>query len=430
MTKKSQLVPVTYELRQPVHAAVAPIAALLLAVAILHMGNGLQNTLIPVRAGLESFSSTQIAAMGSAYFFGFLLGAYYGARLVRSVGHIRTFTAMVAIASAVVLCHALWITAASWFVMRAVSGFCFAVLYMVIESWLNEKSTSSNRGFVFALYAVANFGMIGVGQLLLTVGSLQTATLFLVSSIIISVAAVPVALTKAVPPAPIESVRIRVKELYRISPVGALGCFAVGVSGGAFWSLAPVFCQSVTGNTTIVALFMSLTIFAGAVGQWPLGFISDRIDRRYVISVAAIGVGMASLGLAIGRPVDGRTLLILGAIYGFFAFPLYTLCVAHVNDFVGGEKFVEASGGLLFVWGVGAILGPLLGAGATLLVGNSGVFYATALSSLLLAGYAAYRLTQRPSPPVEDRGAFADAVRASQTVAPIDVIEHSESGGQ
>ncbi len=422
-----QIVPSTRDSHRAVHAALAPVAALLLAVAILHMGNGLQNTLIPVRAGLESFSSTQIAAIGSAYFLGFFGGAYFGAHLVRSVGHIRTFTAMVAIASAIVLCHALIVTPFSWFVMRAVSGFCFAVLYMVIESWLNEKATRDNRGVIFALYAVANFGMFGVGQLLLVVGAPQAATLFLISSIIISIAAVPVALTKAVPPAPIETVRIHIRELYRISPVGFLGCLSVGATSGAFWSLAPLYCQEVTGDTTIVAFFMSLTIFAGALGQWPLGFISDRVDRRYVIILAAIGVGVASLALAIGRPVEAHVLLALGALFGIFAFPLYTLCIAHVNDFVAGEKFVEASGGLLFVWGIGAIIGPMLGAAMKFLIGGSGVFFATALCSLALAAYAAYRLTQRSATPAEERGVFVDAVRASNTVAPIDVMEESES---
>lgn len=194
--------------RSKMTAALAPIASLLVAVAILNVGNGLQGTLIPIRADIETFTASQVAALGSAYFLGFVLGASYGPRVVRSVGHIRTFAAMIAIASAVVLGHVLLIGPLLWFLMRTISGFCFAILYMVIESWLNEKSSNANRGFVFALYAVANFGMIGLGQLLLIIGAPQDAALFLVSSVIISIAAVPVALTRAVPPAPIQTFRI------------------------------------------------------------------------------------------------------------------------------------------------------------------------------------------------------------------------------
>lgn len=406
--------------------ALTPIASLLVAVAILHMGNGLQGTLLPIRADFETFSTSQIACLGSAYFLGFLLGAFYGPRVVSSVGHIRTFAAMVAIASAVVLCHALLINPLLWFLMRAISGFCFAILYMVIESWLNEKSTNANRGFVFALYAVANFGMVGLGQLLLILDTPQEVALFLISSIIISIAAVPVALTRADPPQPIQTANVQISELYRISPIGLLGTFASGFASGAFWSLAPVFGQTTTGNTNTVAVFMCLSILAGAVGQWPLGLVSDRVDRRYVIGLTSLAAGATSLALALYRPLSPESLFWLSAVFGFFAFPLYTICVAHANDFVAGEKFVEVASGLLLVWAVGAIIGPMIGSSMTVLFGSGGLFLTTALCYAALSAYTAFRLTQRSAAPIEDRGIFIDAVRAGQTVSAIDAMESAK----
>ena len=278
--------------------AFAPITALLISVAMLLMGNGLQGTLLPVRANLEAFSATDIGVLGSSYFLGFAAGCLYGPRLIRRAGHIRAFTALVALASCVVLVHSLFLTPVLWWGLRAMTGFCFAVLYMIIESWLNEKSTNETRGFVFSLYTIINLTVITIGQLMLGLDRPEDFQLFILASILVSLAAVPIALTRAEAPMAPRSVKIRVWHLYKLSPVGVVGCLAVGLANGSFWALAPVFAQNKGADTWGVAVFMSVAVIAGALGQWPLGRLSDKTDRRKVIIGAACGSATAGRSMA------------------------------------------------------------------------------------------------------------------------------------
>lgn len=410
-------------------ANIAPIGALLIGVALLQLGNGLQGTLVPVRAQVETFSQLQIGLLGSAYFLGFALGCYLGPYLVRSVGHIRTFTAIVALASALVLAHPLIVEPNFWSLIRVISGFCFATLYMVIESWLNERSSNDTRGIVFAGYAVISFGMLGLGQLLLPLGEPADYPLFLISSILVSLAAIPVALTRAAQPAQIAYVHVRIRHLYHISPVGFLGCFAVGAANGALWALAPLFVQLGQADTTGVAVFMAVLILSGALGQWPLGLLSDRFDRRIIIVFAAFMCVASGLALAVFGGTTEPVTLGLVALLGFFAFPLYTLSVAHVNDAVEPEGFVEAASGLLLIWGAGAVAGPFVASGAMALTGRGGLFLTTAAIHTVLIAFTLYRLTQRPQMPPEDRGEFIDAVSMGQTVSAVDTVTGRENPG-
>ncbi len=405
-------------------ANVAPISALLLGVGLLQLGNGLQGTLLPVRAQVEAFTQLELGALGSAYFFGFVAGCYFGPWLVRNSGHIRTFTAMVALASALVLTHPLIVDPVFWLVVRAFSGACFAILYMVIESWLNARSSNVTRGVIFAFYAVISFGMLGMGQLLLAVDSPSGFPLFLYASILVSVAAVPVALSRSPQPEPIENIHIRFRHLYRISPVGMAGSFIVGATGGAIWSLAPIFFGGGAASTQDIAIFMTVMILAGAIGQWPLGLISDRMDRRLVIAAAAFLSIWASLALSLFGTDTGPVALTLTGIFGFLSFPLYMLCVAHMNDSVEHDGFVEAASGLLLIWGAGAVVGPLIASNVIVAVGLGGLFYTTAALHAILLAFTLYRISQREARPAEDRGEFLDAVRVGQTVSTVDPLAH------
>jgi len=411
-------------------ASLAPLSALLLGVALLQLGNGLQGTLLPVRAQIEAFGQIELGALGSAYFLGFLIGCYFGPWLVRSSGHIRTFTAMVALASALVLTHPLVVDPLFWLLIRAATGVCFAVLYMVIESWLNERATNTTRGLAFAVYAVVSFGMLGVGQLLLSVDTPEGYPLFLIASILVSVAAVPVALTRAVQPQPIEYIHIRLGHLYRRSPVGLVGAFIVGAVSGSVWSLAPIFFSGGGASTQDIAVFMTVLVVLGAVGQWPLGLISDRMDRRLVI--AATGLLALGLGVVLGvlGPDTGGVALAVTGAFGFFSFPLYMLCVAHMNDSIEHDGFVEAASGLLFVWGAGAVAGPLIASNAIIQIGLGGLFFTTALLHTFLVGFVIYRITRREARSAEERGDFIDAVRVGQTVSTVDPLLHEEPAEQ
>ncbi|UUX49031.1 MFS transporter [Nisaea acidiphila] len=413
--------------------SIIPLVPLLLSIAILLMGNGLQGTLLPVRAGMEAFGSVEIGILGSAYFLGFMAGCLYGPRVVRVVGHIRTFTGMVAVASTVVLIHALVLEPIIWWSLRAITGFCFAVLYMVVESWLNEKSTNQNRGLVFSVYTIINLTVITVGQLLLMTADPKSFPLFAFASILVSIAAVPVALTRIDQPAPLEVVQLRLLRLFRISPVGVVGCIAVGVANGAFWSLAPVYALNAMGDSAVssVAIFMSIVVIAGAIGQYPLGRLSDRIDRRLVIIGACLGSATAGIGMVLLAAYIPFGVFVFGFMFGLFAFPIYALSVAHLNDFITEPSdYVEAASGLLLVFAIGAIAGPTLASAVIDLVGIQYLFAFTATVHILAAAFCAYRMNVRAPAPVEDHIAFNDAVVLAQTTAAVDPLspEDGETG--
>ena len=243
---------------------IAPIAALLLGVAILLTGNGLQGTLLPLRAQIEAFSMLDIGMMGSAYNLGFALGCLLASFIVRRVGHIRSFTGMICIASSVALTHTLFLKPTIWWLLRAVNGFCFAALYMIIESWLNERSTKENRGTVFSIYTIISLTVLTVGQLMIMLYDPAAFPLFCIIAILISLAAVPVALTTAQAPAPISNVKIRLRRLFNTSQVGFAGCLTVGLANGTFWSFGPIFAKQSGLDISGIAFFMSITAIAGA----------------------------------------------------------------------------------------------------------------------------------------------------------------------
>ena len=405
---------------------IAPVFALLLSVSLLSMGSGLQNTLLPIRASLEVFSSLSIGVMGSAYFFGFAAGCLLGPLLIRRVGHIRTFTAMATIASCVSLAHVIFLEPVVWWVLRIVTGICFAVMYMIIESWLNERSNNGNRGTLFSIYTIVNLTVVTVGQMMLTIDEPTNFMLFSLASILVSLAAVPVALSKSPEPAPIESVSIHIGKLIRLSPVGAMGCFAVGLANGSFWSLAPVFAQGDSGDTQTVATFMSITVIAGAIGQWPLGRLSDKMDRRRVIAVACFGAALAGIALVLLGASTYTLLLPIAFAYGLFAFPLYALSVAHTNDFAAASEYVEVACGLLLVYAAGAVIGPIISSVCMRYTGAGGLFAFTATVHIVMGLFTIYRLQRRATAPAEEHITFADALRIAQTVSPIDPTSQSE----
>jgi len=405
---------------------ITPILALLISVSLLLMGNGLQSTLLPVRASIENFSAIDIGIMGSAYFLGFGAGCIFGPYFVRRVGHIRTFTAMATIASCAVLVHAFVLNAVIWWLLRVATGICFAVLYMVIESWLNEKASNENRGTVFSIYTIINLTVVTVGQMMLTLDEPSNFMLFSFASILVSLAAVPVALSKSSEPAPIQSVKINFRSLFKTSPVGVIGCLAVGLANGAFWGLAPVFAAGDSGDVKTVAIFMSVAVIAGAVGQWPLGSMSDRMDRRRVILLVCVGAACAGILLALLDPSLERILLPTAFAYGLFAFPLYSLCVAHTNDFADESKYVEVACGLLLVYAIGAVAGPIVASIFMSFVGAGGLFLFTALVHICMIVFVVHRLWQRDIAPSEEHISFADAMRVGLTVSSVDPISHDD----
>ncbi|MDT8320914.1 MAG: MFS transporter [Xanthomonadales bacterium] len=400
--------------------ALTPVAPLLLGVAILLTGQGLQGTLLPVRAALEGFSTFSIGLMGGAYFLGFTLGCLRGSVLVRRVGHIRVFAAMTALASASPLLHGLVVEAWLWLLLRLVSGYCFAVLYVVIESWLNEKATNQNRGLVFSAYTLITLTVLAAGQMMLLLYDPREMALFAIASAIVSIAALPVVLFVVSSPAQPETrVKLDIRRLWKISRVGLLGCLAAGLANGSFWALAPVFVAGYHVDISLAAWFMTAAVLGGALGQWPLGRFSDRVDRRWVIVFSAFAGVVVGLAIWLFAGVSIIIMMLLSAAWGAVAFPIYAVSVAHANDHASSDEYVMVSSGLLLMYGVGAIVGPFLAPAAMKFVGPGGLYLFGALVHTVLAMYVVLRIPRQATAPEEEHLPFADSLASTQTASVI-----------
>lgn len=412
----------------------APVAALLISVSILLAGQGLQGTLLPVRASLENFPTLAIGIMGAAYFLGFTLGCLRGGELVRRVGHVRVFLAMTALASVSPLLHGLVLQPIAWGLLRALTGFCFAVLYIVIESWLNESSTNENRGTVFSVYVMITLTVLAAGQMMTLLYDPAGLELFLIASVLVSVGAIPVALSLSPSPAQPTRVELDMRRVYRISPAGSIGCLVVGMANGAFWSLAPVFTAGISSNTSLAAWFMTSAVAGGALAQWPLGFASDTVGRRKVMFGAALfGVGIAATVVLSGNQMSFWTVNLLGAGWGAVAFPLYAIAVAHANDYAEPDEYVMVSSGLLLMYGVGAIVGPFVASILMSYTGAVGLFGFAAIAHSGLSVFVVHRMLQRSSKPDEQHIAFGDALATAHTASCVyeeEFQHHAEAESQ
>ncbi len=400
--------------------ALTPVATLLIGVAILMTGSGLQGTLLPVRASIEEFTTIAIGVMGAAYFLGFTLGCLKGGELVRNVGHVRVFLAMTALGSASPLVHGLVMNPVAWSLLRFLTGFCFAVLFVVIESWLNDRSSNEHRGIVFSTYVMITLTVLSAGQMMTLLYEPDGLELFVIASVLVSLAAVPVALSKRQSPDQPTDVDVNIRRLLKISPTGTLGCLSDGIVFGAFWSLAPVFTASVSSDTSLAAWFMSSTVMGGALAQWPLGYLSDTFGRRKtLLASAAIGAVPAILLVIFTGDLGFVGINLLGAAWGFFAFPMYSISVAHANDFAKPDDYVMVSSGLLLVYGGGAILGPFAASAIMTLTGATGLFMLAGFIQVALALYVLQRIFRRSSAPSEQHISFGDALATAYTASQV-----------
>jgi len=407
---------------------IAPFVALLFATSILLIGNGLFGTLIPLRAGIEGFSTSTIGILGSIYFVGFLAGCILGPKIVQRAGHIRSFAALAGVASVVPLIHVLEINPFVWALLRVIHGFCFAGLYMVIESWLNERATNDTRGQLFSAYIVVNFSSIMLGQLMLNTASPATFTLFALVSILTSLALVPISLSTTAQPEPIASTEIFLIRLYKISPVGMVGSFVVGVTNAPFWTLGPVFAKDGGLDLLGISIFMTSAILGGALAQWPIGRLSDRMDRRRVILALCLGSALGEIALVAAREAGTPNLLLLaGFLFGIFALSLYSVCVAHTNDHASQESFVSISGGLLLVYAIGAIVGPSAASLGTPHFGMAFIFLFGAGVHILFAAFTLHRIKGRAALTEEEKTDFVAVAFPPTNPMPPELDPRSET---
>lgn len=371
------------------------IGALLLSAAILLAGGGLLSTLVAIRAADEGFPLVAIGLLSSGYYAGFIAGCLGTPFLVKRVGHVRVFAALSALTAAATLIHVLSISISVWFVLRLLTGFSFAGLYMLIESWINEQAPNEKRGQVLSIYRMVDLGAVTAGQFMLTLASPDSFTLFSLVAICICAAVIPISLSTSKAPVAVSQTSLNLKKLFRTSPYAVAGCFAVGLANGSFWGVGPVFVQALGHPVIVVSTFMSIAIATGALLQWPVGWLSDRLGRRAVMIGIAFLSFLAGIFLWQLAPQSQLMLLIGGALYGGFAMQLFGLSAAYANDYAEPHEFVAISGGLLLTFGVGSVLGPSIAPIFMASYGASSMFGFTAIIHLLLAIYGIWRTFQR-----------------------------------
>jgi MFS family permease len=399
--------------------ALAPVAALLISVSILLAGQGLQGILLPVRASLENFSTVSIGAMGATYFFGFTVGCLKGGELVRRVGHVRVFLAMSALASASPLIHGLIVQPAVWGGLRFLTGFCFAVLYIVIESWLNDRATNENRGAIFSIYTMITLTVLAGGQMMTLMYDPSGFELFIIASVLVSIGAVPVALSTSPTPDQPHAVSVDLIRLFHISPSGTVACLVSGLANGAFWALAPVFATTVGNDVSLAAWFMTSAVIGGAIGQWPLGILSDRVGRRKVLIAVSLSCGVVGIVLFLAaNALQFASAIVLAMLWGTFAFPLYTIAVAYANDYADPSEYVTVSSGLLLMYGIGATVGPFVASSLMAEDNIGGLFGFSAFVHLALILFVTIRF-MRDRSIATHQIAFGDALSAAQTASPV-----------
>ena len=417
-----------------VRAQIVSISSLLVGMSMLLIGNSLQGTLIAIRATGEQFSPNAIGIMASGYFLGFVIGTLVTAYLIERAGHIRAFTALASLASASALGHIIVIDPIAWTVFRGISGFCFAGIYMVIESWLNERATNETRGQVLASYMLVNLLSLTVGQFLISAADPLGYVLFCLVSILVSVAIIPVSITRTEAPVPQKPRPLPIRRLFSISPLGFVSCLAYGLAMGAYWGLAPVFAGLVGLDTDGIALFMSLCILGGGLMQWPMGWLSDHFDRRVVLTVACFAAGGMAIMVATGGIIKPELLLYMAMVFGGASFPIYAVTVSHANDYVDAEERVVVSGTLLLIYGAGAIVGPLLAGPIMDRLGAEGLFYYIGAVFIGVALYALWRMTRRASPTQEAKTDFVPTPGATPLAGGLDPhaepFEETESAAE
>ncbi|WP_435099567.1 MFS transporter [Arhodomonas sp. AD133] len=397
------------------------IAQLLLAVALIELGSGLQGILIPIRGALADFSTVAIGLLGSTYYAGLILGCLFVPPLVRRVGHIRAYTGLTSMAAAALLAHTILASEGAWLVLRVITGFGFAGVYIAIESWLNDLASTQTRGRVLAAYMVVTWVALIAGKLLFGYIDSNVFSSFALVSIAVSLAVAPVAFTTMIQPGPQVTPPPAVDRLLAIAPVGLVGCIGVGLANGTFWSLAPFYGSRIGLSDPGIAAFMAIAVAGGAVFQWPLGKWSDRLDRRKVMLLACVIASAAGLALA-AMTLDDHTAYIrwAGFAFGAGALPMYALCVAHANDHAANEAFVAVSSLLLMAFAGGAVIGPVAASVLVTMVGPAGVFVFTAVVHAGLAVFVALAMRLRHPAPAPDKMAFAPVSDTSQAVLELD----------
>lgn len=399
--------------------------ALMLGILLIMIGNGLQGTLIGVRGSIENIDPSWMGLVVSAYFVGFLGGSKAAPFLLKRVGHVRVFAALGSMVSAAFILYSVYVDPYFWWFLRFVVGFCVSGLYVVAESWINDSTTTENRGQALSLYVMIQLGGIVIGQLLLNVSDPAGYGLFILISVLVSVSFAPILLSTT--PAPVfqTSKPMTMRELMEVSPLGCVGIFLLGGIFSALFGMASIFAAERGLSILEISWFTMMLYVGGMLFQFPIGWISDRMDRRVLIVIIT---ALATLSSGFGMLLGDSLWMLLGValLVGGTTNPLYALLLAYVNDHLEYEQMSSASGALIFINGVGAMGGPILVGYLMDLIGPKGFFLYIAALAGMICLYSLYRMTQTDAIAVEDTGAFVPLHSASTQVASELAIEVQE----
>ncbi|MEM9469071.1 MAG: MFS transporter [Pseudomonadota bacterium] len=398
---------------------------LFFGLALIMVGNGLQGTLLGVRASIEDFNTTATGLMMSLYYLGFMAGSIYAPKLVSSVGHIRVFTALASLASATVLLHGLFVDIYLWTVIRFFTGFSYAGLYIVVESWLNNASTNKTRGKILSIYQVISFGGIVLGQFLLNIADPSGITLFAFTSVLVSFALIPISLSSRPAPDFDEPETISLRRLFIMSPLGIAGCFGVGIGSSLVFGFGGVYAASIGLSVAQIASFIAAYMIGGVVFQIPIGWVSDQYDRRKIMIIISLLSCLAAVGCFYTEPPSSLFYLFF-FLLGGFSLSIYGQSLAHTNDHISEKQQVAAGSTLILINGAGAALGPVLVSIFLDLYGFWLYFPITAAIFGALFAYGLVRTFQRAPVPLEEQ---SDAITMPARSSPVvlTIMEESDA---
>tara|TARA_Y100001970_G_scaffold10158_1_gene12005 strand:- start:4191 stop:5426 length:1236 start_codon:yes stop_codon:yes gene_type:complete len=372
--------------------------ALFFGFAIICLAHGLQGTLIGVRSVIEGFSFFATGIVVAGYYVGYLAGSLLIPILLKRVGHIRVFAALASLASIAILLHSVLLNPYSWFCIRILTGISLSGIFVIMESWLNDKSTNQSRGQLLSIYMIITFSFLGIGQFLLNISDPSKVDLFILVSILLSFALLPILLSTTEQPNFANPKSLSLKELFVISPLGFVGALFTGLIHSAVFGYGAVYAASKEFGVFEISIFMVIISSFGAISQWPIGYLSDKIDRRIIL----IGTTFIASGLCLFIVASSYISLIIFfifvALYSSMCLPMYSLAVAHINDFLKPDEIVAASSSFAILVGIGAVMGPILVSSFMSLLGPNGYFVYLLIGHTMLGLFGLYRMAKRAKP--------------------------------
>nr|WP_300039575.1 MFS transporter [uncultured Roseobacter sp.] len=383
-----------------------PLTALLMGSAFLLFAGGVNSLILPIRGEAEGFSAASLGLLGTGWAIGYVMGCLRTPALVARVGHIRAFGAMCAIAAIAVLLSLVLMAPQVWIPVRALSGFCFAGAAMIVESWLNERSDAASRGRIFGIYTMVNLAATTAGQMVLTLGDANGYFFFVLAAMVYCLALLPTAISATTTPKPLTQVSLNLRSLWKNSPIAVFAVLMVGVSNASFGTLAAVYGARIGLSLADIALFASIPILAGAAIQIPIGIASDRLDRRKVLIAITVFALLADAMFLFTGTTQPVVVLGLSALFGATVFSMYPVIAAHANDHAEPGTYIQVSGGLLLVFGIGSIIGPTTAGFAMTSFGAASLFAVTGASHVLLILFAILRLGTAPAVMQENKVSF------------------------